>query len=353
MPDVDMAIIGAGPAGLFAAYYAGFRGFSTVVVDALPEPGGQVTAMYPEKVIYDVAGFPAIRGRELVNNLVAQAAPFDPQYLLGVRAEGLDRDPDGRPLLSLSDGVTLRCGAILITGGLGSFSPRPLPCATGFTGAGLAYFVPHLNELAGRHVVIVGGGDSAFDWALALQPIASSVTLVHRREAFRAHEGTVARVRSLPVRIIVNAQVARLVGEDRVTAVEVVSKGGEAETLPADSVVAACALKCMGGEIQAKLWPKDDAERERAVAAGHDLSRVLSTNDLVSGDNAFFCATGVTSGDLLRGVRYRAGGAYTQSIVMRSKSGTIRVIDSWHRLEKLRRYSRVDFDAPVESEPDA
>jgi ferredoxin/flavodoxin---NADP+ reductase len=239
MPDVDMAIIGAGPAGLFAAYYAGFRGFSTVVVDALPEPGGQVTAMYPEKVIYDVAGFPAIRGRELVANLVAQAAPFDPQYLLGVRAEGLARDPDGRPLLSLSDGVTLRCGAILITGGLGSFSPRPLPCAAGFTGAGLAYFVPHLGELAGRHVVIVGGGDSAFDWALALQPIASSVTLVHRREAFRAHEGTVARVRSLPVRIIVNAQVARLVGEDRVTAVEITAKDGGSETLPADSVVAA------------------------------------------------------------------------------------------------------------------
>ena len=89
---------------------------------------------------------------------------------------------------------------------------------------------------------------------------------------------------------------------------------------------------------------KDDAEREKALAAGHDLGRVLTTNDLVRGDNAFFCATGVTSGDLLRGVRYRAGGAYTQSIVMRSKSGTIRVIDSWHRLEKLRSYSLVDFD---------
>ncbi|GAA1787444.1 class II fructose-bisphosphatase [Luedemannella flava] len=116
-----------------------------------------------------------------------------------------------------------------------------------------------------------------------------------------------------------------------------------------EGIVAACALKCMGGEIQAKLWPQDGAERERAIAAGHDLDRVLSTNDLVRGDNAFFCATGVTSGDLLRGVRYRAGGAYTQSIVMRSKSGTIRVIDSWHRLEKLRRYSRVDFDAPAEA----
>ncbi len=111
-----------------------------------------------------------------------------------------------------------------------------------------------------------------------------------------------------------------------------------------EGIVAACALKCMGGAMQGRLWPLDDAERERAIAAGHDLSRVLSTDDLVRGDNMFFCATGVTSGDLLRGVRYRSGGAYTQSIVMRSKSGTIRVIDSFHRLEKLRMYSAVDFD---------
>ena len=114
-----------------------------------------------------------------------------------------------------------------------------------------------------------------------------------------------------------------------------------------EGIVTACALKCMGGAIQAKLWPRDDAEREKALGAGHDLSRVLGTNDLVRGDNAFFSATGITSGDLLRGVRYRGSGAYTQSIVMRSKSGTIRVIDSYHRLEKLRRYSVVEFDGTV------
>ena len=111
-----------------------------------------------------------------------------------------------------------------------------------------------------------------------------------------------------------------------------------------EGITAACALKCMGGAMQAKLWPRDDAEREKALAGGHDLDRVLHTDDLVSGDNAFFVATGVTSGDLLRGVHYRAGGAYTQSIVMRSKSGTIRIIDSYHRLEKLALYSSVDFD---------
>jgi len=111
-----------------------------------------------------------------------------------------------------------------------------------------------------------------------------------------------------------------------------------------EGIVAACALKCMGGAMQAKLWPRDEAEREKALAAGHDLGRVLTTEDLVRGENIFFCATGVTSGDLLRGVRYRSGGAYTQSITMRSKSGTIRIVDAFHRLEKLRRYSAVDFD---------
>jgi fructose-1,6-bisphosphatase II len=111
-----------------------------------------------------------------------------------------------------------------------------------------------------------------------------------------------------------------------------------------EGIVSACALKCMGGAMQAKLWPRDEAEREKALAAGHDLDRVLHTDDLVTGDNCFFAATGVTSGDLLRGVRYRAGGAYTQSIVMRSKSGTIRVVDSYHKLEKLSLYAVIDFD---------
>jgi len=111
-----------------------------------------------------------------------------------------------------------------------------------------------------------------------------------------------------------------------------------------EGITAACALKCLGGEIQAKLWPRDPAEREKALAAGHDLDRVLGTDDLVRGENVFFVATGVTSGDLLRGVRYRSGQAYTQSLVMRSKSGTIRVIDSYHRLEKISLYSVVDFD---------
>ncbi|SDJ33589.1 fructose-1,6-bisphosphatase II [Actinokineospora alba] len=117
-----------------------------------------------------------------------------------------------------------------------------------------------------------------------------------------------------------------------------------------EGIIAAAALKCMGGAIQGKLWPKDDAEREKAIAAGHDLDRVLLTDDLVGGDNVFFCATGVTDGDLLRGVHYRAGGCTTQSIVMRSKSGTVRMIDGFHRLTKLREYASVDFDRSAEDD---
>lgn len=208
------------------------------VVDALPEPGGQVTAMYPEKLILDVAGFPSIKGRDLVANLVAQAAPFEPCYLLGTRAETLSY-ADDRPVLGLAGGARLRCGAVIVTGGLGSFTPRPLPVAEHFTGAGIVYFVPQPAELAGRDVLIVGGGDSAFDWALTLQPLARSVTLVHRREKFRAHAATVARVLALPVRVVVNAEVTRLHGDGTVSAAEITVRGGAAETLPVDTVVAA------------------------------------------------------------------------------------------------------------------
>jgi fructose-1,6-bisphosphatase II len=119
-----------------------------------------------------------------------------------------------------------------------------------------------------------------------------------------------------------------------------------------EGIITACALKCMGGEIQARLRPQDDAERERAIAAGHDLDRVLSTDDLVSGDHVFFCATGITDGDLLRGVRYHGSGCTTESIVMRSRSGTVRMIEGYHRRSKIQRYTSVDVD-PVAAEQES
>ncbi|SHK93298.1 fructose-1,6-bisphosphatase II [Pseudonocardia thermophila] len=116
-----------------------------------------------------------------------------------------------------------------------------------------------------------------------------------------------------------------------------------------EGIIAAAAMKCMGGALQGKLWPRDDEERAKAIAAGHDLDRVLTQDDLVRGDNVFFCATGITDGELLRGVRYSTGGCTTQSIVMRSKSGTVRMIEAYHRLTKLREYSTVDFDLPEDT----
>ena len=157
------------------------------------------------------------------------------------------------------------------------------------------------------------------------------------------HRDLIAEIRRTGARIrfISDGDVAGAISAARPnTGVDIlVGIGGTPE-----GVIAAAALKCMGGEIQGKLWPQTDEERSRALAAGLDLDQVLSTDDLVRGNNVFFCATGVTDGDLLRGVHYRAGGCTTQSIVMRSKSGTVRMIDGYHRLTKLREYSSVDFD---------
>ncbi|MFF4221848.1 class II fructose-bisphosphatase [Streptomyces sp. L500] len=159
------------------------------------------------------------------------------------------------------------------------------------------------------------------------------------------HEGLVSEIREAGARIkfISDGDVAGAIMAAREnTGIDLLlGVGGTPE-----GIIAACAMKCLGGTIQAKLWPKDDEERERALAAGHDLDRVLHTDDLVSGENVFFVATGITDGELLRGVRYRAETATTQSLVMRSKSGTIRLIDSEHRLSKLRAYSSVDFERP-------
>jgi ferredoxin/flavodoxin---NADP+ reductase len=278
--EVDMAIVGAGPTGLFAAYYAGFRGLSTALIDALPEAGGQITAMYPEKQIYDVAGFPAIRGRDLVANLVAQAAPFDPNYLLDNAAVSFSYE-EGKPLIGLADGASVRCGAVIITGGMGRFTPRPLPVAEAFTGAGVVYFVPRLDDLTGQDVLIVGGGDSAFDWALALEPIAKSVTLVHRRDRFRAHAHTVARVRDLPVRIVVNAEVSRLLGDGRVTSAEITPKdGGDAEIVPADTVVAALGFTADLGSLE--QWGLELDRRHILVDStmATNLPRVFAAGDI-------------------------------------------------------------------------
>jgi thioredoxin reductase (NADPH) len=280
MREVDVAIVGAGPTGLFAAYYAGFRGLTVAVIDTLPEPGGQITAMYPEKDIFDVGGMPTVKGRDLVANLVAQAAPFEPQYLLGVRADKLSYR-DGLPTLHLADGTDLGCGAVIITGGLGGFTPRPLPAAQAYAGAGIVYFVPRLADLAGHDVLIVGGGDSAFDWALALHSVARSVTLVHRRDRFRAHAGTVGRVQALPVQILVNAQVTELHGDETVTAADIAVGQDGTRRVPVDTVVAALGFTADLGPLAE--WGLQLDRRHILVSStmATNLPRVFAAGDIV------------------------------------------------------------------------
>ena len=276
--ECDLLIIGAGPTGLFAAYYAGFRGHRVVIVDSLPELGGQITAMYPEKQIFDVAGFPSIKGRDLVDGLVEQAGTGDPTYVLDRTASTLESDDDG-VTVGLDDGSTVRAGAVLITAGIGKFSPRPLPAGEGWLGRGLEFFVPSFAPYAGKDVVIVGGGDSAFDWALHLEPIAQSVALVHRRDAFRAHERTVQQVRDSPVEIITKAQVTALNGDDLLESVEI-TIGDEKTTRPAQAVVAALGFIADLGPVQE--WGIEVEKRHIVVdpSMQTNLPRVFAAGDV-------------------------------------------------------------------------
>ena len=252
--DVDVLIVGAGPVGLFGAYYAGVRGLRTAVVDSLSQVGGQVTAMYPEKQIYDIAGFPAVSGRDLITGLVAQAAQQEPVYLLGQEAQLLDRtacdDAPDELVIRTSIGTEVHCTAVVITGGIGTFTPRPLPAGEDFLGRGLDYFVPSAENYAGKEVVIVGGGDSAIDWALMLEPIASHVTLVHRREAFRAHAASVAQVRETSVEILTNAQVTGLEGGDQVEKAIITVKDQSPQTITCQRVVAALGFTANLGPLR-------------------------------------------------------------------------------------------------------
>ena len=282
--ECDILIIGAGPAGLYAAYYAGFRGWSTVVMDALPEPGGQITAMYPEKDIFDVAGFTAVKGRVLVENLLAAAEPYKPVYVLGEQAVDLVTDPgDGPVTVTGAAGTVVTAKAVVVTGGIGSFTPRALPADDGWAGRGLVYFVPRLDAHAGRDVVIVGGGDSAFDWAYSLAPIARSVSLVHRREQFRAHGAMVEAVRAQGVRLHTSTEVSAIRGEDRIAEVELTHKvSGQRTVLPAQTLVAALGFVANIGPIAA--WGVQLSKRRIVVdsAMRTSVPRVFAAGDIVT-----------------------------------------------------------------------
>jgi thioredoxin reductase (NADPH) len=192
----DITIIGGGPTGLFAQFYAGMRGVTSRIIDALPELGGQLKALYPEKLIFDVGGFPSVLAKDLVNQLAAQAGQFGAKAHLGERVVSLTEE-DGHFVLA-TETQRFPTRAVVIAGGIGAFSPRRLPqaCAAPWYGRGVHEIVTDPEEFRGRRILIIGGGDSAFDWAHQLLDRAASVTLVHRSDRFRAHAATVSEVQS-------------------------------------------------------------------------------------------------------------------------------------------------------------
>jgi thioredoxin reductase (NADPH) len=237
---VDVAIIGAGPAGLFAAYYAGLRQMSTKLIDCLEILGGQLSTLYPEKLVYDVAGFPRILAKDLVNNLVEQAMQYRPTVCLGEQVQALDfDDPTHVYTLHTSRG-THGARSVIISAGLGAFQAKtlPIPNAGKFEGKGLHYFVKQVDAFKGHKVLIVGGGDSAVDWTNMLAPIASQLTLIHRRDQFRAHEASVRRMRQTSANIRTFCELRSIEGAGKLeTAVIYDNRTNAEERLPVDDVV--------------------------------------------------------------------------------------------------------------------
>lgn len=236
----DITIIGGGPTGLFTAFYGGMRQASVKIIESLPQLGGQLSALYPEKYIYDVAGFPKIRAQELINNLKEQMAKFNPTVVLEQSVEKLEKQPDGIFKLSTNKEVHYS-KTIIITAGNGAFQPRRLELdnAAQYEGKNLHYFIDDLNQFSGQKVVVFGGGDSAVDWALMLEPIAEKVTIVHRRDKFRAHEHSVENLKNSKVEIKTPYVPAELIGDGNQIKQVVIqaANGEEKEVIDVDAVI--------------------------------------------------------------------------------------------------------------------
>jgi thioredoxin reductase (NADPH) len=251
----DMIIIGAGPCGLFAVFEAGLLGMKCHLVDNLDKIGGQCAELYPDKPIYDIPAVPRCTGQELVDSLMEQARPFEPQFHLKQQAAGLARLEDGRWRLWTDAGTVLEAPTVVIAAGAGSFVPRrlPLPGAERFEGTSLFYAVRRMEQFRGRRILVAGGGDSALDWVLNLEPIAASMALVHRRDDFRAAPDSVEKMRRLVAEgrmELVVGQITGLSGEgDRLERVTVRGNDGEDGQVPCDALLAFYGLKMELGPL--------------------------------------------------------------------------------------------------------
>ncbi len=213
----DVTIIGGGPVGLFTAFYAGMRKMSVNIIESLPQLGGQLSALYPEKFIYDVAGFTKISGQELIENLTNQMYQFEPTITLEQDVQQVEKQEDGIFKLTTNHAIHFS-KTIIITAGNGAFQPKKLNLETAekYEGKNLHYFIKDLNQFAGRNVQIFGGGDSAVDWSLMLEPIAKKVTLVHRRDKFRAHEASVENLMNSSVEVMTPFVPIEFIGADNI-----------------------------------------------------------------------------------------------------------------------------------------
>ncbi|GGJ37003.1 NAD(P)/FAD-dependent oxidoreductase [Neoroseomonas lacus] len=254
--DTDVAIIGAGPVGLFAVFECGMLRMKSVVIDALEDVGGQCTALYPEKPIYDIPAHPAIGAAELIAQLETQIEPFAPVKLLGRRVETLMHDGEVITL-GTSRGETIRCKAVIIAAGAGAFGPNrpPLDGLEGYEASGaVRYMVARREEMRGKRVVIAGGGDSAVDWALSLKDVAAKVTVVHRRPKFRAAPETAAQLDAAAakgeIEMVIPYQLHGLKGDGATLyAVTVATLKGEERDIPADHLLAFFGLSMELGPI--------------------------------------------------------------------------------------------------------
>ncbi|KKI93343.1 ferredoxin-NADP reductase [Bacillus sp. SA1-12] len=235
----DITIIGGGPVGLFTAFYGGMRQASVKIIESLPQLGGQLSALYPEKYIYDVAGFPKVRAQELVDNLKEQMGMFSQTVALGQSVEYVEKQADGIFKLTTNSEIHYT-KTIIITAGNGAFQPRKLELAEAvrYENRNLHYFIDDLNKFAGKRVAICGGGDSAVDWALMLEPIAQSVSLIHRRDKFRAHEHSVELLKKSKVNILTPFVPTELVGEENIEKILLEEvKGDRKEALEIDDLI--------------------------------------------------------------------------------------------------------------------
>ncbi|MGA3067434.1 MAG: NAD(P)/FAD-dependent oxidoreductase [Tepidisphaeraceae bacterium] len=237
---VDVAIIGGGPTGLFAAFYAGLRGMSVEIIDSLELLGGQLVTLYPEKYIYDVGGFPKVLAKDLAQSLIDQAMQYHPTISLGQRVEKLEED-SGQKVFRLHTQTGIhQARTIVIAAGVGAFEPKtlPLPEAAGYVGKGIHYFVRELKSMQGKRVLIVGGGDSAVDWANTLLPVAAHMTLIHRRDQFRAHEKAVEQMRRGTCNILTFHELKRIEGDFAVErAVVFDNRTNVEQTLSVDAIL--------------------------------------------------------------------------------------------------------------------